>query len=206
MGRLPGLPNVLGCVDGTQIQIQAPTQNEHEYVNRRGKHSINVQIVCDADLRVINCVVKYPGSVHDSTMLRESALWTLFEQQPPVLDGLILGDSAYPLREWLMTPLLNPQTDQDRRYNDAFKTARATVERCIGVLKRRFHCLHLELRYTPGRSCKIITACIVLHNMAVELGTPMDEVPGEDDHDDDVCDMQPTRGGRAVRHDLVQRF
>ena len=31
MGRPPGLPNVLGCVDGTQIQIQGPTQNEHTY-------------------------------------------------------------------------------------------------------------------------------------------------------------------------------
>ena len=74
MGRPPGLPNVLGCVDGTQIQILAPTRNEHEYINRRGKHSINVQIVSDANLRVINCVVKYPGSLHDSIMLRESSV------------------------------------------------------------------------------------------------------------------------------------
>ena len=96
MGRRPGLSNVLGCViglchwavslgcvDGTQMHIQGPTRNEHEYVNRRGKHSINVQIVCDADLTVINCVVKNPGSVHDARMLRESALWRMFENQSP---------------------------------------------------------------------------------------------------------------------------
>ena len=104
MGRRPGISNVLGCIDGTQVRIIGPSRNEHEYVNRRGKHSINVQIVCDANLRVINCVVKNPGSVHDARMLRESALWRMFENQPPILDGIILGDSAYPLREWLMTP------------------------------------------------------------------------------------------------------
>lgn len=206
MTRPLGLPNVVGCVDGTQVQIEAPTQNEHEYVNRRGKHSINVQIVCNADLRVINCVVKNPGSVHDARMLRESSVWRNFEQQPPLFDGLILGDSAYPLRDWLMTPLLNPQTAQERRYNAAFKCTRATVERCIGVIKRRFHCLHAELRYTPGRACRIITACIVLHNIALEFGTPMEDDPVNDDDNDDECDMQPTRGGRAVRQDMINRF
>ena len=69
MGRRPGISNVLGCIDGTQVRIIGPSRNEHEYVNRRGKHSINVQIVCDANLRVINCVVKNPGSVHDARML-----------------------------------------------------------------------------------------------------------------------------------------
>ena len=218
MGRRPGLPNVLGCVDGTQVRIQAPTRNEHEYVNRRGKHSINVQIVCDADLRVINCVVRNPGSVHDARMIRESALWRMFENQPQILDGVILGDSAYPLRDWLMTPFLIPRNVQERRYNQAFKTTRCTVERCIGVLKRRFHCLHTELRYSPGRACKIITACIVLHNLALDFGTPLnddnDDVDDDDDavgdHDDDddpqVWDMPPARGGRIVRQAMVNRF
>ena len=36
-----GFPNVLGCVDGTQITIQAPHENEGEFVCRKGYHSIN---------------------------------------------------------------------------------------------------------------------------------------------------------------------
>ena len=208
MGLDPGLANVLGCVDGTQIRIQGPVDNEHEYVNRRGKHSINVQIVSDAECRIINCVVKNPGSVHDARMVRESSLWRVFENQPPVLNGVMLGDSAYPLREWLMTPFLNPNNVQERRYNQAFKTTRATVERCIGILKRRFHCLHSELRYSPGRACRIITACIVLHNLAIDFGTPLEDDSADDADDDEleVCDMQPARGGRVVRQAMVNRF
>ena len=39
-----GFPGVIGCVDGTHIRIQAPSQNEHTYVNRKNYHSINVQV------------------------------------------------------------------------------------------------------------------------------------------------------------------
>ncbi len=39
-----GLPNVIGCIDGTQIPISAPSQNEVDYVNRKSFHSINIQV------------------------------------------------------------------------------------------------------------------------------------------------------------------
>ena len=40
-------PCVIGCVNGTHIRIQAPNENEHNYVNRLGFHSINVQGICN---------------------------------------------------------------------------------------------------------------------------------------------------------------
>ena len=39
-----GFPNVIGCVDGTHVRIQAPVDQEHEFVNRKNYHSINVQV------------------------------------------------------------------------------------------------------------------------------------------------------------------
>ena len=38
---------MIGCVDGTHIKIQAPYQNENDFVNRKGFHSINVQAICN---------------------------------------------------------------------------------------------------------------------------------------------------------------
>ncbi|KAI0216810.1 putative nuclease HARBI1, partial [Lamellibrachia satsuma] len=113
-----GFPNVVGCIDGTQIRIQAPSENEHEFINRKGYHSINVQVICDADLLFINCIAKWPGSVHDARVLRESSLFDAFESeiQKP-LRGIILGDSGYMMRDWLFTPLPNPTTRQQRTYN-----------------------------------------------------------------------------------------
>ena len=42
LGRFPG---VIGAIDGTHIySIIAPSEDEHLFVNRKGFHSINVQV------------------------------------------------------------------------------------------------------------------------------------------------------------------
>ena len=39
-----GFPNVLGCIDGTFIKNKALSENEPNNVNRKGFHSLNVQV------------------------------------------------------------------------------------------------------------------------------------------------------------------
>lgn len=39
------LPNILGCIDCTHVAIVTPTEHAVQYLNRKGYHSINVQIV-----------------------------------------------------------------------------------------------------------------------------------------------------------------
>ena len=51
-------PNVIGCVDCTHIKITAPIVNEHEYVHRKNDHTINVQLICDHDALIMNCLWK----------------------------------------------------------------------------------------------------------------------------------------------------
>ena len=66
--EMAGFPNVLGCVDCTHVRILGPTVNEHEYVNRKGYHSINVQLICNAKLRIMNADVKWPGKCSPNTI------------------------------------------------------------------------------------------------------------------------------------------
>lgn len=40
-----GFPGIIGCIDGTHVSILKPVANEHLYIDRFGKHSINVQLV-----------------------------------------------------------------------------------------------------------------------------------------------------------------
>lgn len=40
-----GFPGVIGAVDGTHISIAAPHDNPHNYINRKGVHSIQTQVI-----------------------------------------------------------------------------------------------------------------------------------------------------------------
>ena len=44
--RVGGFPCAIGCIDGTHVRITAPHENEPDFVNRKGYHSINVQAIC----------------------------------------------------------------------------------------------------------------------------------------------------------------
>jgi len=78
-------PNVVGAIDCTHVVIKAPTVNEEAYVNRKGAHTINVQAVCDADMKLLDVVAKWPGSSHDSFIWRSSGLRDAFSS------GLLQG-------------------------------------------------------------------------------------------------------------------
>jgi len=180
--------------------------------------------MCDADLCITNCVAKWPGSVHDARILRESPIFSAFESIQKPVSGLILGDSGYMLRDWLLTPILNTQSRKEDAYNRALCGTRCTVERCIGILKRRWHCLHTELRVSPHKACQIICACVVLHNFATRSGDlwmdedESDDSYDDDDDDDDASDIQPVAdnqpiseqmrvaAGKAARDRLIQNF
>ena len=86
------LPNVFGAVDGTHIGVKAPSDEEHIYVNRKNFHSINVQGVCDANMKLLDVVAKWPGSAHDSFVWSNSALCQMFENGT-ITGGYFLGNN-----------------------------------------------------------------------------------------------------------------
>jgi len=91
---------------------------------------MNVQCVCRANLTISNVVARLPGSVHDSAIFNNSRLHTEFETEVYrnyIMLGKIvttisyklslksictkffffIGDSGYPLLNYLMTQLLH---------------------------------------------------------------------------------------------------
>lgn len=114
---IAGFPNVIGVVDCTHIRILAP-DSERDYVNRKNQHSVNVQAICDHKGRFLNIVAKWPGSTHDSFIIRHSLVWDVFESH--ARRGYILGDSGYAGLRWLLTPFAAPNTEARRRYRRFF--------------------------------------------------------------------------------------
>ncbi|XP_059915809.1 putative nuclease HARBI1 [Gadus macrocephalus] len=197
--QLAGFPNVIGCIDGTQVPILAPSINEADYVNRKGYHSINVQMICDASHMITNVEAKWPGSVHDARMYRESNLSRKFQEGQ--FDGWILGDRGYPCLPTLITPYPNPAPGPQTTLNRAHSRTRVKIENTFGILKSRFQCLR-GLRVCPERACDIIVACAVLHNIATlrkEMPPPFDPFL-EEEH----IPQMDSRAGQRMREHLCQ--
>ncbi|XP_037303455.1 putative nuclease HARBI1 [Manduca sexta] len=170
-------PRVIGAVDCTNIRIKKIRTDEGQsYINRKGYPSINVQVVCDADLKIMDIVARWRGSVHDSRIFRESRLKQRFEAG--AFSGLLLGDSGYPCTPYLFTPLLNPQTEAEQRYNRSHIRTRNTIERCFGLWKQRFRCLLRGMYGDIETARKTIVACALLHNIAIDMRE--DLFPGDD--------------------------
>lgn len=88
-------PGILGVIDGTHIAVTAlPLQIENAFVNRKGFHSINTQIVCDANMCILNVNARFPGSTHDSFIYGGSILNTRLEaihRNDPTTFNFLLG-------------------------------------------------------------------------------------------------------------------
>jgi len=174
-----GFPGVIGAIDGTHIAIKRPRQDEHIYVNRKGFHSLNVQVVCDFTLKFTNCVVKWPGCTHDTAIWKECGLYQYVTRYMGQLsnDSWLIGDTGYPLREYLLTPFADPQTAAEEMFNDQLCKARCTIERAIGLLKSRFRTISHKMtgciNFEPEKAIQVVGAAIVLHNYCVDRRLPL---------------------------------
>ena len=196
-------PGIVGVLDGTHIKIQAPSGPYSElYRNRKDYFSINAQIMCDADLRIRNLVTRWYGSAHDARIFNESTLRIFSESLPT--GKYLLGDSGYGCSSGLLTPFLHPANNAEEAYNNSHRRARNTIERCIGVWKRRFPVLKTGLRVKLERCPAIINATAVLHNIAL---SHREEIEAEEVVEDNVDEVGiSSRRGNAIRNFVVSNY
>jgi len=130
------------------------------------------------------------GSVHDSRVFRTSSLQQVLESVDGRLPAQyhLLGDSAYPLRDYLLVPFRDNGhlSRTEVKFNVAHSKTRCDVERAIGLLKGKFRRLKdLDMTatdYIPH----VIFACCVLHNFIIlENGVDEDDIVMSDSDSDD---------------------
>jgi nuclease HARBI1 len=117
--NISGFPGVLGAIDGTHIRIQSPGgANAEVYRNRKGYFSINTQLICDAQLKIMAVDARWGGSVHDQTIFDNSAAKYEISRNPLFRTGYLVGDGGYGCQKYLLTPLVTRSvtTAAQKRY------------------------------------------------------------------------------------------
>ncbi|KAK3923111.1 Putative nuclease [Frankliniella fusca] len=204
-----GLPRVLGFIDGTLIKIHSPSgPDKYVYRSRKGYTALNVQIVCDSDLRILSINSKFPGSATDPWIYRMTPVRHMMRQIFQEDPCWLLGDSAYPHEPWLQKPILHalPGTPE-ARYTMLHNRSRNCVERCIGVRKGTWRCLMTDrtLHYQPVKAGQIVNACAVLHNYLRQFNKPL-PFPVAEDFGEDQDDLQLHEQGLMQQAEVVRNF
>ncbi|XP_015514238.1 putative nuclease HARBI1 isoform X1 [Neodiprion lecontei] len=175
--EIAGYPGVCGCIDGTFINIRTPAHKiKSTYVNRHDTTALTLQGICDAKKKFLDVFTGIPGKIHDARV------FTLSFIRPTVLsmgpDFHILGDSAYPICENLMTPIRDygNLTDEQREYNRRFCSTRVLIENAFGLLKQRFRQLIRTDMWGVLKTSKFILSCCVMHNLCIERNDFLDGI------------------------------
>ncbi|KAK5648231.1 hypothetical protein RI129_003123 [Pyrocoelia pectoralis] len=185
-------PGVIGAIDGCHIPCKVPEKHQLSYLNRKHSHSILLQGICDANCIFTNIFVGFPGSAHDSRVFQNSSLYKNIEEFGPdtyfYSKYHLLGDSAYFLRDWLITPYIdNGRLSRDEtNHNTIHSRTRVVIENTFGRLKGRWRILQYVNAYSIKKIVLITTACCVLHNFTYLCNDHMWPESYVDDDEDDL--------------------
>ncbi|KAA0163244.1 hypothetical protein FNF28_04394 [Cafeteria roenbergensis] len=145
-----GVKCIILAVDGHKVGCKAPvapSERSAYYCGTKGPFITMGYAVDDAQTpRFV--MGGFPGSTNDVTALRSSTLWKAMEdpesynhESPKVpKDRVVIADSAYMIRDWLMTPFLEHSVERELcplemlAFNFFLSAARQKVEHFNGRL------------------------------------------------------------------------
>ncbi|XP_066585744.1 putative nuclease HARBI1 [Prorops nasuta] len=203
-----GLPDINGAIDCTHIRLSSTKlQSVSEiFRNRKGYFSLNVQAVVGPKTEFYDLVPEWPGSEHDSRIFQNSRIFMKYRTGE--LKGMLVGDSGYPALPFLLTPVNNPTTDEEIRYNSIHVRTRIVVERAFGIVKRRFPCLSKGLTLKLETCTSIIVSCARLHNLSLIFNDELIEDEETFDcevHENQELHWQPG-DGFIIRRAIIDRL
>ncbi|KAL4580344.1 hypothetical protein LXL04_016534 [Taraxacum kok-saghyz] len=164
----------LGAIDGTHISVHVSEKDIPRYRNRKGEITTNVLAACTPDMQFIYVLPGWEGSVVDGRILRSAMLRENWLQVSK--GNYYLVDAGYTNGEGFLAPFrgqryhlntwLNGHRPEkaEEYFNMKHSAARNVIERCFGVLKKRWAILRSPSFYPIWTQNKIILACCLLHN------------------------------------------
>ncbi|XP_068670071.1 uncharacterized protein [Montipora foliosa] len=177
-------PCCWAAIDGCHIPMKCPPGGLEackEYHNFKNFYSIVLMGMVDSHYRFVWGSCGFPGNSHDAVIFRSTDLCSCIQNGfiPSIgktegdinIPPLMVGDSAFPLRTWLMKPFTNAVlTAQKRYFNYRLSRARMVSEGAYGQLKGRWRVLLRKSESSRDVVRMMTLACMVLHNICIMQG------------------------------------
>jgi hypothetical protein len=137
----------IGALDGWLVRINKPTEadgvdNPGDYFSRKGFYCVNVQVIVDRNKKVLYRSIRSRGAEHDSTAFRNSSIYDELLKRSHYLNDrklYFIGDSAYALRSFMITPYDNTYHGEAKdNFNYFHSSSRIAVECTFGEICARF--------------------------------------------------------------------
>ena len=158
-------------MDGYVLTTQKPSDvlNPSDY--RSGhyqKYGLNVQAMCDTNLRIIFFAVARPGKMNDARAYRK--LLGLHSWMNQLDDQYFCsGDSAYPLSNKMLISFsgVDRYEEYNRVYNYCLSQLRIRIEMIFGRLTTKWRIFRSDLDCSTPKNAKIIRVGCKLHNYVI---------------------------------------
>jgi hypothetical protein len=152
----------IGALDGIAIRIYRPffsdVTDPGNFFSRKGFFALNVQAICDSSKRFLWVSTGHQGSTHDSVAFADTKLIDELSSMAEWLRSkqfFLVGDSAYSLASWIMTPF--PDASVVGGFHDSFNfwlsNSRIRIEcsfgTCVCVVIGRIYVRHMSNLYEP---------------------------------------------------------
>lgn len=123
--------------------------------------------------------------MHDANIYRKSFIYPKLKDLCEC-DEHILGDGAYPISEWMMTPYreVGELSASELNFNYKLSKSRVIIENAFGLLKERFRQLVRLDFHEVDSMAKFVISCCVLHNLCIYAKDPFDETVVELERDE----------------------
>ena len=158
--------------------MQAPSNSGSEFYNYKGTHSIVLMAVCDSNYCFTLLDIGNYGRHSDGGVLSNSVFGQAMERgslglpdpdyigsQRILLPYYFVGDSAFPLKTYMLRPYPGKYLDDQKRiFNYRLSRARRIIENAFGILATKFRIFRRPIIAEAEKVTKITKAACALHN------------------------------------------
>ena len=169
-------------MDGKHIDIVPPADSGSYYFNYKGRHSMVLFAIVDANYRFLLVDFGTNGRVSDGGVLQNTKFYEKLQIDDLKLPKpcsvtenfkdvpyVFVADDAFPLTINIMKPFRQAQLDSACKeiYNYRVSRARHVVENGFGILASRFCVFHTQINLEPENIVKVVKATCALHNFLI---------------------------------------